>query len=96
MLDLSFSASSSNVDPSHVVVDCLAVGQAVRGGTDERVILFVKLAEGASLSEDLQRRIKGEIRMQRSARHVPERVRSWRHRATPQRVVRALTEMLRR
>jgi len=74
VLDLSFSASSSNVDPSHVVVDCLAVGQAVRGGTDERVILFVKLAEGASLNEDLQRRIKGEIRMQRSARHVPERI----------------------
>ena len=58
----------------HTVVDCLAVGQSVAGGTDERVILFVKLLEGQVLTEELEKRIRSEGRARRSARHVPARV----------------------
>jgi acetoacetyl-CoA synthetase len=57
------------------IVDCLAVGQKIDGGADERVILFVKLPEGQSLSLDLEQKIKSEIRTRRSPRHVPARVR---------------------
>ncbi|KAI0722938.1 acetoacetate-CoA ligase [Earliella scabrosa] len=58
----------------HTVVDCLAVGQSVAGGTDERVILFVKLLEGQVLTEELEKRIRSEVRARRSARHVPARI----------------------
>ena len=61
-------------DRAHVVVDCLAVGQALGGGIDERVILFIKLQEGCICTNELQKLIKAEIRSRRSARHVPERV----------------------
>ena len=70
VVDTCFKAPS--VDPGHVIVDCLAVGQSVRNGTDERVILFVKLEDGLKCTEELQKRIKTEIRARRSARHVPE------------------------
>ena len=59
---------------AHTIVDSLVVGQSIAGGTDERVILFVKLLEGQMLTEDLEKRIKAEIRARRSARHVPARV----------------------
>lgn len=59
---------------AHTIVDCVAVGQSIAGGTDERVILFVKLLEGQVLTEELEKRIKTEIRARRSARHVPARV----------------------
>ena len=61
----------------HVVIDCLAVGQAIRAGADERVVLFVKLAEGCSLNDKLASLIRAEIRKRRSARHVPEKVSGW-------------------
>jgi len=51
------------------IEDSLAVGQAWEG--DQRVILFVKLAPGRALSEELQRRIKQTLRSQASPRHVP-------------------------
>ena len=51
-------------------------GQSIAQGTDERVILFVKLLEGEVLSDELQKRIKHEIRTRRSARHVPAKVRA--------------------
>ncbi len=60
---------------AHTIVDALAIGQSIAQGTDERVILFVKLLEGEALSEDLVKRIKHEIRTRRSARHVPAKVR---------------------
>lgn len=56
------------------IEDALAVGQAIGGGVDERVILFVKLSEGQTLSMDMETKIKSEIRVRRSARHVPARV----------------------
>ena len=73
VVDTCFKPSPS-VDPGHVIVDCLAVGQSVRNGTDERVILFVKLEDGLKCTEELQKRIKTEIRARRSPRHVPEQV----------------------
>ena len=56
---------------SNCVVDCLVVGQTIDGGSDERVILFVKLLSGEKLSPELIKRIKGEVRLRRSPRHVP-------------------------
>ncbi|KAG5643955.1 hypothetical protein DXG03_009306 [Asterophora parasitica] len=58
----------------HTIVDALAVGQKIEGGTDERVVLFVKLPEGHILSADLEQKIKTEVRNRRSPRHVPARV----------------------
>lgn len=58
------------------LVDSLAVGQKIEGGVDERVILFVKLLQEQTLSDELERRIKDEIRARRSPRHVPTRVRN--------------------
>ena len=56
------------------MVDCLVVGQGIRDGTDERVVLFVKLEDGCTLSDALITRIRAEIRKRRTARHVPEKV----------------------
>ena len=72
VVELAFKPSDS-LPAQHVISDCLAVGQKIAGGTDERVILFVKL-EGERCSEELVKKIKTEIRARRSARHVPERV----------------------
>lgn len=54
--------------------DALVVGQSIRNGTDERVVLFVKLGDGESLSEELENAIRRQVRTKRSARHVPEKV----------------------
>ncbi|KAI0375673.1 acetoacyl-CoA synthetase [Pilatotrama ljubarskyi] len=59
---------------AHTIVDSLVVGQSIAHGTDERVVLFVKLLEGQVLTEELEKRIKAEIRARRSARHVPARI----------------------
>ncbi|KAF5388239.1 hypothetical protein D9615_000421 [Tricholomella constricta] len=70
VLDLCFSGSGME----YIIVDSLAVGQKVEGGTDERVILFIKLPEGHTLSTDLEQKIKAEVRNRRSPRHVPARI----------------------
>jgi acetoacetyl-CoA synthetase len=54
------------------VADSLAIGQIWEG--DQRVILFVKLAEGHSLTADLETKIKKSLREKASPRHVPARV----------------------
>jgi acetoacetyl-CoA synthetase len=51
------------------VADSLAVGQEWKG--DQRIILFVKLAPGHSLTEDLKEKIKRSLRENASPRHVP-------------------------
>ena len=53
VLDETFKPNAPGLPAHHVIVDCLAVGQKIAGGTDERVVLFVKLDEGCTLSEDL-------------------------------------------
>ncbi|KAH7914344.1 hypothetical protein BJ138DRAFT_1079714 [Hygrophoropsis aurantiaca] len=73
VLDTCFGPSPGR-DPADTVEDFLAVGQAIDNGTDERVILFVKLQEGRTLSLEMEKRIKSEIRSRRSPRHVPARI----------------------
>ncbi|KAF8759986.1 AMP-binding enzyme [Rhizoctonia solani] len=69
VLDRSFSAGAQPL-----ILDSLVVGQSIQGGADERVILFVKLPEGETLSDDLRKRIREEIRKKRSPRHCPEKI----------------------
>ncbi|MEQ8965797.1 MAG: acetoacetate--CoA ligase [Azospirillaceae bacterium] len=54
------------------VLESLVIGQDWDG--DTRVVLFVKLREGASLDEDLEKRIKATIRAGASPRHVPAKI----------------------
>src|SRR5215216_6391546 len=51
------------------VADSLAVGQNYQ--EDQRVILFVKLAEGFGLTDDLKDKIRRTLRENASPRHVP-------------------------
>jgi acetoacetyl-CoA synthetase len=51
------------------ITDSLAIGQNWEG--DQRVILFVKLAPGVSLTEELQNKIRKTLREKASPRHVP-------------------------
>ena len=51
------------------VADSLAIGQNWEG--DQRIILFVKLAPGAQLTDELKNRIKKTLREKASPRHVP-------------------------
>jgi acetoacetyl-CoA synthetase len=51
------------------VADSLVIGQDWKG--DQRVILFVKLSPGYSLTENLKSRIKKALRKNASPRHVP-------------------------
>ncbi|MGQ9648425.1 MAG: acetoacetate--CoA ligase [Thermodesulfobacteriota bacterium] len=51
------------------IADSLAVGQNWKG--DQRIILFVKLAPGYSLTEDLKNKIRKALRENASPRHVP-------------------------
>ncbi len=54
------------------ITDSLAIGQNWRG--DQRIILFVKLAEGYNLTEDLKNKIKVTLRRNASPRHVPAKI----------------------
>jgi acetoacetyl-CoA synthetase len=51
------------------VADSVAIGQNWEG--DQRVLLFVKLAPGTTLTDDLKDRIKKALRDKASPRHVP-------------------------
>jgi acetoacetyl-CoA synthetase len=54
------------------VSDSIVVGQ--KWEDDERIILFVKLAEGKELTQELQNKIKKSIRENASPRHVPAKI----------------------
>jgi acetoacetyl-CoA synthetase len=54
------------------VLESLAVGQ--KWDNDERIVLFVRLADGLSLDDSLRKRIADRIRTGTSARHVPARI----------------------
>ena len=54
------------------VVEALVIGQDWEG--DVRVVLFVKLKDGVSLSDELVSRIKRRIRDNTTPRHVPAKV----------------------
>ena len=54
------------------IVESLVIGQQWSG--DERVVLFVALRPGVTLDEDLQARIRRQIRDNTTPRHVPARI----------------------
>ncbi|KAA8573956.1 hypothetical protein MFRU_001g01880 [Monilinia fructicola] len=54
------------------VKDSLCVGQKRERDLDERVMLFLVMREGEAFTEALVKRVKGAIREELSARHVPK------------------------
>ncbi len=54
------------------VAESLAIGQA--WDDDTRIVLFVRLADGAALDDDLTGRIRRTLRENCSPRHVPARI----------------------
>ena len=57
------------LEPMAQILDAVVIGQAYQD--DIRIILFVKLIPGLSLSAALQQQIKQQIRHSASPRHVP-------------------------
>ncbi len=53
----------------NAVSDCIAIGQNYHD--DQRIILFVTLKDGFTLTEDLKKEIKTVLRVNASPRHVP-------------------------
>jgi acetoacetyl-CoA synthetase len=60
------------VEQMEEIEDSLVVGQGWKG--DVRVILFVKMAEGHDLTDELKNRIKKTLRANASPRHVPAKI----------------------
>jgi acetoacetyl-CoA synthetase len=54
------------------ILESLVIGQ--RWEHDERIVLFVKLRGGATLDDDLRRKISESIRRNTTPRHVPARI----------------------
>ena len=54
------------------VKDSLVIGQ--KWEDDERVILFIKLTQGSSLSDEFIQKMKQEIRNECSPRHIPNKI----------------------
>jgi acetoacetyl-CoA synthetase len=62
----------NQVEQLEEIADSLAIGQNWQG--DQRVILFVKLAEGYQLTDELKKRITKTLREKASPRHVPAKI----------------------
>jgi acetoacetyl-CoA synthetase len=60
------------VEQMEEVEDSVVVGQNWKN--DVRVVLFVKMAEGYELTEELQNKIKQTLRTHASPRHVPRKI----------------------
>ena len=60
------------VEQLEEVVESLVIAQ--KWDNDERVVLFVRLRDGLTLSEELQARIRHQIRANTTPRHVPARI----------------------
>ncbi|ROR97923.1 acetoacetyl-CoA synthetase [Sinobacterium caligoides] len=60
------------VDQLAAVADAIVIGQRWQG--DCRIVLFVRLAEGVSLSAALERQIAEQIRRHTTQRHVPAKI----------------------
>ena len=54
------------------VMDSIVVGQSWRG--DVRIVLFVRLRDGATLDDSLRHQIRQQIRAGASPRHVPAKI----------------------
>ncbi|QDZ01668.1 acetoacetate--CoA ligase [Nitratireductor mangrovi] len=62
----------NQVEQMEEIVEAICIGQDWED--DVRVVLFVRLAGGVELDEDLQKRIKAKVRSGASPRHVPARI----------------------
>ena len=62
----------NQVEKLEEIADSLAIGQDWKG--DQRVILFVKLTEGYTLTDELKNKISKTLREHASPRHVPARI----------------------
>ncbi|MCO6187074.1 acetoacetate--CoA ligase [Rhizobium sp. L1K21] len=62
----------NQVEQLDEVIEAICIGQDF--DDDTRVILFVRLAEGVSLDDELIKKIKTKIRVGASPRHVPAKV----------------------
>ncbi len=60
------------IQPMSEIADCLVVDRPIGG--DVEVVLFVKVAEGVELDEELRARIRSEIGAKNTPRHVPARI----------------------
>jgi acetoacetyl-CoA synthetase len=60
------------LDAMDELEDSVVVGQSWKN--DVRVILFVKMAEGFELTEELEKKIRNDIRANASPRHVPAKI----------------------
>jgi len=76
--DFTLKPSGVRIGPAEIynvvekfaeIADSMVVGQDWEG--DQRVILFVKLALGFKLTEDLKNRVRVALRVEASPRHVP-------------------------
>jgi acetoacetyl-CoA synthetase len=58
------------------VIESVVIGQQMhhKPGVDERVVLFVRLAEGLTLDDALRERIKSQIRRNATPHHVPKKI----------------------
>jgi acetoacetyl-CoA synthetase len=55
------------------VVECLAIEQSL-SDDDSRIVLFVRLREGASIDDALRERIRRRVREETSPHHVPKKI----------------------
>ncbi|RLP22972.1 acetoacetate--CoA ligase [Mesorhizobium sp. YM1C-6-2] len=62
----------NQVEQMPEIAEALCIGQDFDG--DVRVVLFVRLAEGVALDDDLEKRIRTKIRTGCSPRHVPAKI----------------------
>ena len=62
----------NQVEKLDEIADSLTIGQEWRG--DQRIILFVRLAEGYELTDELKDKIRKTLRETASPRHVPARI----------------------
>ncbi|MCB1418765.1 MAG: acetoacetate--CoA ligase [Notoacmeibacter sp.] len=62
----------NQVEQLDEIVEAICIGQTWED--DVRVVLFVRLAEGVTLDEALQKKIRDKIRTGASPRHVPARI----------------------
>ncbi|HKW12611.1 MAG TPA: acetoacetate--CoA ligase, partial [Gemmatimonadaceae bacterium] len=57
------------------VLEGLVIGQQLPGADEDvRIVLFVRLVEGASLTDALRERIRAQIRENASPHHVPKKI----------------------
>jgi len=54
------------------VLEAVVVEQSMAGGADSRIVLFVRMRDGASLDDPLRERIRRRVREHASPHHVPK------------------------